>query len=73
MPIYRLGPSENGGFRSIHSPDPTPPTRIWSFVAYALLVGSGVGGCSAICWLMDSRERESNAGMEPGGSLSILE
>lgn len=73
MPVYRLGPSKNGGFRSIHSPDPTPPSRIWSFIAYVLLVSSGIGGCSVICLLMDSRDRESSARTEPGGSLSILE
>lgn len=73
MPVYRLGPSKNGGFRSIHSPDPMPTSRIWSFLAYVLLVSSGIGGCSVICSLMDARDRESGSGSEPGDALSILE
>lgn len=73
MPVYRLGPSKSGGFRSIHATDLTPPSRIWSFIAYVVLVSSGIGGCSVICLLMDARDRESSGLTEPRGSLSILE
>lgn len=54
MPVYRLGRSENGGFRSIHSPHPTPPSRIGTFLARALLASLAIGGCAAICLMLDA-------------------
>lgn len=53
MPVYKLGTSENGGFRSILPSDPKPPPKVGTVIAYALAVALGLGGCVMICVVLD--------------------
>lgn len=59
MPVYKLGPAENGGFRSILPPDPKPPSKAGSVLAYALAIALGLGGCIMICVLIDDQASRS--------------
>lgn len=49
MPVYKLGPSENGGFRSILPPDPEPGSKAGTVLGYALAVAIGAIGGALAC------------------------
>jgi hypothetical protein len=53
MPVYKLSPSESGGFRILLPPDPKPPSKAWQIFGYVLtfVVGLVVGVVN--CALLD--------------------
>ncbi len=55
MSVYRLGASESGGFRIVLPPDPKPPYKVGTVLAYALAVALVLGGCVIICAMLDNR------------------
>lgn len=55
MSVYKLGPSQSGGFRTILPPDPKPPSKVGRVLGYVLTIGLGLVGGGALCALFNDR------------------
>lgn len=59
MTIYRLSPSESGGYRNLLPPDPKPPFKAGRVVLYALVFAIGLIAGGLICTLLEERASKS--------------
>jgi hypothetical protein len=53
MPVYKLGPTPGGGYRSVLPPDPEKKSSSGTVLACAISALMGLGGGFALCALLD--------------------
>lgn len=58
MPVYKLGPTPGGGYRSVLPPDTEEKSRLGTLLAFTFVAVLGVGGCVTICALLDDGPTE---------------
>lgn len=53
MPVYKLGPTSGGGYRSVLPPDPEEKSMVGTVLACTLAAMVTLGGCVLVCSMLD--------------------
>ena len=55
MPVYKLGPTSEGGYRSVLPPDPEEKSMVGTVLACTVAAIIGLGGCVMVCSFLDDK------------------
>jgi hypothetical protein len=64
MPVYKLGPTASGGYRSILPPDPEEKSKVGAVLACAVAAMVGLGGCVMICAVLDDKATDQTLDLD---------